>query len=108
MRHGMFLGTALAVSLAIWPICAHAAERKADALALQVALDRAGFSPGVIDGAMGQQTRKAIQGFQEANGLEVTGKLDAARVSASSLPVTSTPTRGRRSANRPRQPRRQW
>jgi lipoprotein-anchoring transpeptidase ErfK/SrfK len=25
---------------------------------------------------MGQQTRKAIQGFQEANGLEITGKLD--------------------------------
>ena len=76
MRRGMLRGTVVVISLAIWPICVHAAERKTDALALQVALDRAGFSPGVIDGAMGQQTQKALRGFQEASGLEITGKLD--------------------------------
>jgi lipoprotein-anchoring transpeptidase ErfK/SrfK len=75
MSRRMFRGTALAVSLVIWPICA-LAQRDTDTLALQVRLDRAGFSPGVIDGALGQQTQKAIQGFQEANGLKVTGTLD--------------------------------
>jgi lipoprotein-anchoring transpeptidase ErfK/SrfK len=42
----------------------------------QVVLDRRGFGPGVIDGKMGLSTENAISGFQEANGLEVTGELD--------------------------------
>ena len=42
----------------------------------QVLLDRQGFGPGVIDGQMGQSTRNALEGFQEANGLDVTGELD--------------------------------
>jgi lipoprotein-anchoring transpeptidase ErfK/SrfK len=45
-------------------------------LTLQVVLDRAGFSPGVIDGKSGASLRKAISGFQEARGLPVTGTLD--------------------------------
>lgn len=44
----------------------------------QVVLDRLGFGPGVIDGKMGQSTVTAIEGFQEANGLPVTGKIDDA------------------------------
>lgn len=47
-------------------------------LALQVSLDRAGFSPGVIDGAPGRGTRAALQRFQEAKGLAVSGTLDDA------------------------------
>lgn len=43
---------------------------------VQVVLDRQGFGPGVIDGAMGMSTRNALRGFQEANGLEATGELD--------------------------------
>jgi lipoprotein-anchoring transpeptidase ErfK/SrfK len=66
----------LAAALIVLPQWAQAAERKADALGVQVALDRLGFSPGVIDGAMGGQTQKALRGFQEANGLEITGQLD--------------------------------
>ena len=44
----------------------------------QVVLDRLGFTPGVVDGRDGLSTRNAISGFQEANGLPVTGKLDPA------------------------------
>jgi len=73
----LVMGTALALSLGAMPLGAHSAEKRTDSLALQVALDRAGFSPGVIDGTMGQQTRDALRGFQEANGLNVTGTLDA-------------------------------
>jgi lipoprotein-anchoring transpeptidase ErfK/SrfK len=42
----------------------------------QVLLDTVGFSPGVIDGKKGTSLTQAIKGFQEANGLEVTGNLD--------------------------------
>ena len=44
----------------------------------QVVLDRLGFGPGVIDGKMGLSTENALEGFQEANGLPVTGELDEA------------------------------
>ena len=43
---------------------------------LQVVLDRLGFTPGVVDGREGSSTRNAIAGFQEAQGLPVTGTLD--------------------------------
>lgn len=44
----------------------------------QVVLDRQGFGPGVVDGKMGLSTRNAIEGWQEARGLEMTGELDEA------------------------------
>lgn len=44
----------------------------------QVVLDRLGFTPGVVDGKEGMSTTNALKGFQEANGLTVTGKLDEA------------------------------
>ena len=43
---------------------------------LQVLLDRAGSSPGVIDGFDGDNVRKAIRGFEALNDLPVDGKLD--------------------------------
>lgn len=58
----------------------------------QVVLDRQGFGPGVIDGKMGLSTRHALQGFQEAQGLQVSGTLDDATKAAlarwSNIPAT--------------------
>ncbi len=62
----------------------------------QVVLDRHGFGPGVIDGKMGMSTKNAIEGFQEANDLEVTGKLDEATKTAlaqwNNIPATRVVT----------------
>lgn len=43
---------------------------------LQVLLDRAGVSPGVIDGYDGENLRKAIAGFEALSGLPIDGLLD--------------------------------
>ena len=43
----------------------------------QILLDRAQFSPGVVDGLGGDNTRQAIQAFEKANGMDVDGVLDA-------------------------------
>src|SRR5215210_6861383 len=43
------------------------AEKNAEALQQQVMLDRAGFSPGVIDGRPGANTSKALAVFQAQN-----------------------------------------
>ena len=46
------------------------------AVRLQVLLDRAGTSPGVIDGYSGDNVEKAIRGFEEVNKLPVDGLID--------------------------------
>lgn len=46
-------------------------------LPVQVALDRLGFSPGVMDGKEGQSLKIALMGFQAANDLPESGALDA-------------------------------
>jgi lipoprotein-anchoring transpeptidase ErfK/SrfK len=43
---------------------------------LQVLLDRAGSSPGVIDGFYGANVSKAVAGFEEMRGLPVDGRLN--------------------------------
>ncbi len=47
-------------------------------LATQVQLDRAGFSPGEIDGQAGLNLRRALSAFQRTHALTESGKLDAA------------------------------
>ncbi|WP_128892456.1 L,D-transpeptidase family protein [Erythrobacter sp. HKB08] len=53
-------------------------SEKRPVMQAQVVLDRIGFGPGVIDGKMGMSTENALMGFQEANDLDTTGKLDEA------------------------------
>ncbi len=52
-------------------------KRSKDLLTAQVLLDRKRFSPGVIDGYMGSNTRRAIEAFQRANGMDVTGNVSS-------------------------------
>ena len=51
-------------------------------LRAQVILDQLGFSPGVIDGEEGQSYIAALRGFQVANELKESGKLDDATLAA--------------------------
>ena len=92
MPRQLLVCAAIAASLSISPFCAHAVTRNNEALALQVSLDRAGFSPGVIDGTMGRLTQEAIKGFQEAKGIAVTGRLDAETKTALGEPTAATET----------------
>lgn len=43
----------------------------------QILMDRAGFSPGEIDGRYGDDLGIAVRGFQEKHDLKVTGTVDA-------------------------------
>ncbi len=47
-------------------------------LDVQLQLDRAGFSPGEIDGHVGRLTRGAIEAFQADRNLPVSGQVDCA------------------------------
>ena len=51
-------------------------------LKLQILLDRAGYSPGEIDGTFGRNTIKALAAFQKFNQLKPTAKPDAATLKA--------------------------
>ncbi len=61
-------------------------------LQAQVALDRRGFSPGVLDGKSGMNFKAALRGFQEASNLPITGDYDektaAALLNGQSGPAT--------------------
>ena len=54
----------------------------ARAARLQTILARSGFSPGLIDGKPGRKTRIALEHFQRAHGLTITGAADEPTLSA--------------------------
>jgi lipoprotein-anchoring transpeptidase ErfK/SrfK len=76
MRSGLF---ALLCS-AVMATSALYAEGPApgDVLVTQIMLDRAGFSPGEIDGRAGRNMTRALAAFQRAHGLHATGRIDEA------------------------------
>ena len=59
--------------------------RGATPLQLQILLDRANFSPGIIDGTWGGNAAKALQWFRVANGLDSAGSVS----DSSAVPTTS-------------------
>ena len=56
-------------------------------LAVQVALDRAGFSPGEIDGRGGPKTRLALSEFQKSANLQSTGVVTEETLAALRAPA---------------------
>ena len=56
-------------------------------IAVQVALDRAGFSPGEIDGRGGPKTRLALSEFQKSSSLQPTGVVNEETLAALQLPA---------------------
>jgi lipoprotein-anchoring transpeptidase ErfK/SrfK len=72
------------------PSAGQHASTSTDGLALQVALDRAGFSPGEIDGRVGTKTRLALTAFQAANNLPKSGTPD--QQTAAALRMAPDPT----------------
>lgn len=74
----------LALFMTAAPLSAHAASAayKPDVVRAQVLLDRAHFSPGVIDGRSGGNMSRAIMAFQAAHDLPKTGVMNATLLDA--------------------------
>lgn len=64
------------------PDTAFAGSRQVEILALQVMLDRSRHSPGVIDGYIGGNTRRAIRRYRAAQGLSAGEAIDEQLISA--------------------------
>ena len=81
---------AQAVDRAAFTEAADPLARRDMLIRAQVLLDRARFSPGVIDGQDGENVKNAIAAFERANDLPADGRLDAdvwARLTADTGPV---------------------
>lgn len=70
------INSSVVASLPVEPPTEQQIEPDPAVVHLQVLLDRAGSSPGVIDGFYGDNLTKAISGFEALQGLAVDGKLD--------------------------------
>jgi peptidoglycan hydrolase-like protein with peptidoglycan-binding domain len=95
------LAAALLVTTAAPTLAGDAAVERA-----QQALKQAGHDPGPVDGVAGARTTAALEAYQKANGLRVTGRLDDATLarlgnaeprstgSSATTSPSSTPTGG--------------
>ncbi len=74
----------------------------------EVLLDRAAFSPGVIDGRMGENVKHALIAYDQTHGLQPSGELDEATwkslTSADGAPVLKTYTITQQDAAGPYEP----
>jgi lipoprotein-anchoring transpeptidase ErfK/SrfK len=68
--------TADAVNLQPMQLPLHGEVEGASVLRAQILLDRALFSPGIIDGHWGKNTEKAVYWFQSREGLPANGRLN--------------------------------
>jgi lipoprotein-anchoring transpeptidase ErfK/SrfK len=68
--------TADAIENAQWSAESHRGPTSPIVFKAEVLLDRAGFSPGEIDGHDGENFRKALRAYQNHNELNASGKLD--------------------------------
>jgi lipoprotein-anchoring transpeptidase ErfK/SrfK len=66
-------------------------ERCGDPVAFQVLLDRNGFSPGEIDGTLGDNAARALASFQKSRGLPANGRADCATWKALATPEAPEP-----------------
>jgi lipoprotein-anchoring transpeptidase ErfK/SrfK len=73
-----FLIALCCASLTVIPLSAQPPTPLSEILVTQIMLDRAGFSPGEIDGRAGTNLRRALGAFQRAHKLTDSGKLDEA------------------------------
>ena len=83
---------AAAVVLALTVIGAPA-QTPADVELAQKALKQRGHDPGPIDGVNGPRTSAALKAYQQAQGLEATGRLDDSTLAKLSEP-SAQPSRG--------------
>ncbi|WP_033411000.1 transpeptidase [Martelella mediterranea] len=62
------------------PVARTSAKPDMNVVATQVFLDRKGFSPGVIDGLMGDNVRKALDAYAEATGERLDPVADSEKI----------------------------
>ncbi len=85
IKHLGVLGACILWCIGVAPV--RASGERTDAslhrvIAWQIALERVGFSPGLIDGCAGRKTELATREFQRVRGLSQNGRLDDATAKA--------------------------